>query len=161
MSQPAAKYLALLAALTLTAASPKPAPVDVTDFSVVNLQNGAILSIDYDTQGCFSGASRSLLLSSDSVTYQDETRPLTLKQAQDLDTYLRQLGNAQGQVGGCTTSARLKLTVVRDTDVRTVSLYDDFCGHFPGGRSQGSSPDHLRFDLFENPQTAQMTPLPE
>jgi hypothetical protein len=152
--------LAIAALFLLTAASAKPAPVDVTDFSVVNLQNGAMLTIGYDAQGCFHSSSESLTLTADRVVYDGQTAPLSLDQAEGLDTYLRQLARVQGQPGGCTTSVNLRLTLVRDGEMQSVSLFDDFCGYFPG-MQVGLSPDHLRYDLFEKAETEQMTPLPK
>lgn len=155
----AAKSLALIAGLTLTAASAVPESVDVTPFSVVNLQKGAVLDIDYVSQGCFGGSSSALTLTHDTIRYNDEIQPLSLQNAQDLDLYLRKLASLQGQPGGCTTSTRLELTMTRGDARETVSLFHDFCSAFPGG-TPGLSPDHLRYELFEKPDAEEMTPLP-
>jgi hypothetical protein len=162
--------ISIIAFIGLTAASPtstfEPSPVSrpthalstqnpaISDFSVVNLQNGAELTIGYATQGCFNSSYGNLKISADGVTYKGKTKPLSMAQAVGLDTYFQQLSAKAGKAGGCTTATELVLTVRRNGEViSTQNLRDDFCRLGEGAMS----PDHIRYDLFEREEVEQQT----
>ncbi len=134
----------------------------IDEFSVVNLQNGATLEISYKSMGCFQDSVGDLKLTSDTVEYKGETRPLTVAQAAGLDRYFQKLASRQGSPAGCTTVTTIGLGLERGNDlIAHRFLVDDFCSGLFDGPDELLSPDHLRYDLFDKAKNLQMTPLPE
>lgn len=155
--------LSILSAVFLLGASSAPQlSSDVNPFSVLNLQNGATLSVSYVSMGCFHQESGVMEFTAHDVTYQGVTKPLTLLQATQLDNYIRALSEKQGEPGGCTTAVNLDLTLNRNG----IALYqrdmtDDFCLSFSDPTASDTdkllSPGHIKYDLFERDAAEQQT----
>ena len=140
-------------ALTATAATP-PTLNDIDRFSFVNMQNDTTISVSFTSAGCFHYESGVMTFTPETVAYGDETKTVGFEDMAGVDKYLRNLAHKQGQLGGCTSSTTLTLTLNRDGQaVGQKTLRDDFCF-----REDGMvSPDSLRYRLFEQEEAEQLS----
>ena len=119
---------------------------DIDQFSFVNMQNDTTISISYTSSGCFHSESGAMSFTPETLSYKGETKSVNFQDMAGLDTYFRSLAAKQGQVGGCTSSTNMTLTLNKDQKVvGKMLLKDDFCFREDGMLA----PNALKYKLFE------------